>query len=30
MLKTIIRKSITQNPKAELKRLWIGLNCGTK
>ena len=23
-------KRLTQNPKTELKRLWVGLNCGTK
>ena len=23
-------KRLTQNPKAELKRLWVGLDCGTK
>ena len=23
-------KKLTQNPKTELKRLWIGLNSGTK
>ena len=23
-------KMLTQNPKAELKRLWVGLDCGTK
>ena len=23
-------KRLTQNPKAELKRFWVGLDCGTK
>ena len=23
-------KRLTQNPKSELKKLWVGLNCGTK
>ena len=23
-------KGLTQNPKVELKRLWVGLDCGTK
>ena len=30
MLKKIIRKSITQNPKTKLKRFWIGLDSRTK
>ena len=32
MLKTIIRKlkRLTQNPKTELKKFWVGLDSGTK